>query len=116
MGKIGVKTPKGASPPRKFSRIPPENPGVQAVLRRHGMVPSLAEMEWWARQGLGFPNKINSLGRPTPQNRALFLKDNFARCPTCPTLPEADNPLLDAWLASGDPGAAGDLVEPGETS
>ena len=53
--------------------------------------------------GLGFPNKINSLGRPTPQNRALFLKDNFARCPTCPTLPEAEAPLLDAWLASGDP-------------
>ena len=53
--------------------------------------------------GLGFPNKINSLGRPTPQNRALFLKDNLARFPTCPTLPEADNPLLDAWLASGDP-------------
>ena len=53
--------------------------------------------------GLWFPNKINSLGRPTPQNRALFLKDNFARCPTCPTLPEADNPLLDAWLSSNDP-------------
>ena len=50
--------------------------------------------------GLGFPNKINSLGRPTPQNRVLFLEDNFARCPTCPTLPEAEAPLLDAWLAS----------------
>ena len=53
--------------------------------------------------GLGFPNKINNLGRQTPQNRPLFLKDNFARCPTCPTLPEAEAPLLDAWLASGDP-------------
>ena len=49
-------------------------------------------------------NDPNHLGRPTPQNRALFLKDNFARFPTCPTLPEADNPLLDAWLSSNDPG------------
>ena len=54
-------------------------------------------------RGFGFPNKINSLERPTPQTRALFLKDNFARCPTCPTPPEADNLLLDAWLSSNDP-------------
>ena len=53
--------------------------------------------------GVELSNYINGLGRPTPPNRPLFLKDNFARCPTCPTLPEAEAPLLDAWLASGDP-------------
>ena len=53
--------------------------------------------------GVELSNDPKHLGRPTPQNRGLFLKDNFARFPTCPTLPEADNPLLDAWLSSNDP-------------
>ena len=55
------------------------------------------------RAGVELSNDPKHLGRPTPPNRALFLKDNFARFPTYPTLPEAEAPLLDAWLASGDP-------------
>ena len=53
--------------------------------------------------GVGFPNKINSLGRPTAPDRGVECKDEFRPFPNLPNRPETDKPLLDAWLASGDP-------------
>ena len=63
---------------RKFSRIPPENPGNSASLTppwngavsgRKGMV---------GPGGVVLTNEINGLGRPTPSNRGIDFKRVFS--------------------------------------
>ena len=76
-----------------------------------------------APAGLGLHNKVKGLGVPTTPNRGTDYKGKSRAFPNLPNRPEAsnppgrwwqvqpdyppetDNPLLDAWLASCDPGA-----------
>ena len=71
--------------------------------------------------GFGVTNENNGLSVPTAPDRGVECIDEFRPFPNLPNRPEADlppgrwwqaapdyppeadNPLLDAWLASGDP-------------
>ena len=55
------------------------------------------------RAGLGVTNENNGLSVPTAPDRGVECKDEFRPFPNLPNRPESDNPLLDAWLASGNP-------------